>query len=386
MLFRTLLPAALAVASLVLAPVSAHAEIIPSTPVPWCSATVTTQCIVSAHDGDVPVTEADPLLEVTSTRYVLDGATSFHVGVDRRGGGHLLDPTHAYDVTVNLGSTIAWETFERGHDVQVTRGGSATSQTVTFRMHPARMDYTDSGCGGTGTCPAVGQHLVTGYWEATVDDAGFATDATYRAALRGFDLATNADWVSSPLQMDFATNTITLDVSNAHLEPDGTTPFIGHAQFTLPFSMLLGLYGVDMPTTLTSSAFGVTGASSGTTTSVVVGASEVTVTLEGLTFSKHALRLYGHTFPARPSSLRARRTSRATARIVVGAAMQRGSRIRGYVATCSQGRHVTRGVTRDGIGSAVITVTGLRAGHATCVVRALSRAGRGVARAVLVRA
>jgi hypothetical protein len=68
--------------------------------------------------------------------------------------------------------------------------------------------------------------------------------------MRGFDLSTNAEWVSTPLQLDYATNSIVLDASNSHFENDGTTVFVGEAEFRIPFAMLSRLYNVDDPASL----------------------------------------------------------------------------------------------------------------------------------------
>ena len=94
-----------------------------------------------------------------------------------------------------------------------------------------------------------------GYLDGWVDDLDYIDDPDDGAAMRGFDLSTNADWVSSPLQLDYETNSIVLDASNSHFENDGTTVFVGEAEFRIPFAMLSRLYNVDDPASLTASAF-----------------------------------------------------------------------------------------------------------------------------------
>lgn len=359
---------------------------IPTTPVPWCGAT-TTQCIVAAADDGVPFFEGDLTRNVQATRFTNLGTVNYNVQLDLVGGGWLLDTTHVYSVTINTGSMYPWETFERGKNIVVARGGSALSNTVTITMNPTRMAYTDSGCSGSGACPSVADHLGTGYWEALIDDAGFATPAAYRNSLRDFDLAASADWISSPLQLDFATNTIILDVANAHFEPDGTTPFTGHAQFTLPNAMLSGLYNVDSPATLTAASFAVTSGSAAATTTLSIASDGVTVMIDNLTFSKRKLRIAGRTNPRRPARATARRVHATVGVINTTAATPRGSRIRGYVATCRTRGDIAIGSTRDSVGGAAIRVRGLVPGHRyRCGVQARSKAGRSRPRPVTIPA
>jgi len=243
-------------------------------------------------------------------------------------GGSPNDPVPFGDtwvIKLNTGAFYPEETFTSGRDVAVVRGGNAaTGRTAQFTLMPGRIAYTNSGCGATGVCPHVAEHLIPGYLEGTMDDAGFATDPAYKSSLHDFDLSANIDWLSSPMQLDYATNTIKLDVSNAHFEPDGTTVFHGHVEFTLPNSMLTSLYNLDDPSSL------------------------------GVIRSTGSLK--------------------------------RGSKVRGYQATCATRGH-TITATSTLRGKLQLRVRGLHAGKRyRCTVRARSHAGLGIAGHVTISA
>ena len=192
--------------------------------------------------------------------------------------------------------------------------------------------------------------------------------------MRGFDLASNAEWVSSPLQLDPVTRAIVLDVANAHWEPMGSTVFAGSAEFRLPFPMLSRIYDVDDPASLTPAAFTVTaGSGAAPAVAVAVGADDVKVTMTGVEFSKRRLRIKGDVAPGRPRDLRASRTTAAAGVIRFAKALPRGAKVRGYQAVCRAGGHVVRG---NAAGSPV-RVRGLRDARYSCTLRAKSKAGLG---------
>jgi hypothetical protein len=232
----------------------------------------------------------------------------------------------------------------------------------------------------------VAETLRTGVWEGIADDGGFATDPTYWSSLVGYDFSSNTDWGSTRLNLA-VDHTIQLDVSNAHFEPDGTTPFLGNANLHLPFRMLSTYYDVDDPASLTPAAFSVTtGGTTGSTT-VTVADAAVNVRITGLTFSKRHLKIVGHTQPARPRLVSAARLSSTTGRVRIGArARSRGSRVRGYRVTCAR-RGFTKSYDVASTTTFTLRVTGLEAGRAyACTIRAKSRAGLGLPVTVTVPA
>lgn len=316
-----------------------------------------------------------------------DPTIRFNFSISAPDGSFTLDTTKRYEVALNLGAVYPGETFARGHDVRVDRTVVDGHNIVTFTQNPVRM--ADDSCTGAGVCSMTATRTSTGYLDGWVNNLAYISDAADRAAMRGFDLASNVDWVSSPLELDDSTNSIFLRVANAHFEHDGSTPFIGSAEFKLPFPMLRRLYEVDDPASLTPAAFSVMGAGAAATTDVDVDATghTVHVQLEGLTFSRRRLQIHGDTRPGRPQNVVARRRTSTRGRISFSPATPRGSLIRGYKATCRYSSPTLRHHTWViGSGSPLI-VRNLRPGlRYACTVRAMSRAGLGrIARVTMPR-
>jgi hypothetical protein len=316
-----------------------------------------------------------------------DPAIRFNFSISAPDRSFTLNTTKRYEVALNLGAVYPGETFARGHDVRVDRTVVNGHNIVTFTQNPVRM--ADDSCSGAGVCSMTATRTLSGALDGWVDNLTYISDAADRAAMRGFDLASNADWVSSPLELDDSTNSIFLRVANAHFEHDGSTPFIGSAEFRLPFPMLRRLYEVDDPASLTPAAFSVTGAGSAATTDIDVDGTghTVHVQLEGLTFSRRRLQIHGDTRPSRTQDVVAGRRTSTRGRISFSAATSRGSMIRGYKATCRYSSPTLRHHSWIiGPGSPLI-VRHLRPGlRYTCSVRAISRAGLGrIARVTMPR-
>lgn len=352
---------------------------------PACSAATPTQCIDAVSRNGVAVSPSDPDYDVQAIRFLRDGAVFYNFSVDRAAGGNTLDLGDTWSVRLNTGATFPEETFARGRSVLVARGGTAAGgYTAQFTMRPVRMATTVDGCGGTGACPADATQLRPGYLDGWVDDLEYLDDPLDRAAMRGFDLASNTDWVSSPLQLDFATNTIQLDVANAHFEPAsaGHAVFLGHAEFRLPNPMLQRLYNVDDPASLTVASFRVAtlGVGATPTTTLAVDPGSVRVSIDGMTFSRRTLRIIGRTTPTHPRFPHLFRVSRTSGQIRSMPARSRGSRVRGYVAFCRSGDLLARGSVTGNPSPVRIPLTGLRPSRAySCSYRARSRAGLGIA-------
>jgi len=349
----------------------------PTTPLPPCGGG-TTPCLQSVTENGIDVT-SDPDLDIVADRYLQDGARYFHFLIMSDDGVNDpfdLDPASTFVVVINTGSRFPGETFARGRDVSIKRGGNATSgYTVRFEMKPVVMSY--GACNSMGSCGgSAGNTDATGYLEGYANDLGYVTDPDDRAAMKGFDLASNADWVSSPLQLDYATNTIILDVANSHFMSDGTTVFSGSAEFRLPFAMLRRLYLVDDPASLTAGAFEVrTGSGPAPTVAVAVGPNDVDVDITDVTFSKRRLKISGDTRPGRPRDAKGIRRSTGRGVVRWRPAKSRGSKVRGYKTTCRSG--AGHRVGKSTLKSPAVFTT-LKAGQRySCKVRAKSRAGLG---------
>jgi hypothetical protein len=347
---------------------------------PLCTVMVTTNCVISVEVDGVPQpypsgggdtyeifvdTVDDPL-----------SAYDFVASINLNGGG-ALPLGQDWELAINTGSTVIGETFARGRDVTIVRGGSAGSLTVTATLSPVRMA---GDCGPSGGCPMTATIMRPGELELWIGDLGYLDDPADEAAMRGFDLATSASWVSSPPTLDYATRAIVLDVANPHFEVGGTTPFVGSAEFRLPFAMLLRLYDVDDPASLTPAAFAATaGPGPAPTVSVMEIGTSIKVTMENLRFSKRKLRIRGNASPGRPRNVNSRRSTATVGTIWFLKALPRGSKVRGYQAICRGGGEIVRGSSLR----SPLRVRGLGNARYTCAVQAKSRAGLGrVARAI----
>ena len=341
---------------------------------PACGGATTTTCVVSVERNDVTVPyPSGPDYEILAMEIGPPANEDFYVNVARTGGAWTLDLADVWEIVLNTGSVAPSETFARARNVSVVRGGSATSRTVGFTFQPVRM--ADDSCNSNGVCPSVATRLLPGYLDAWVNDLSYIDDPADRAAMRGFDLATNADWVSSPLQLDWETNAIVLDAANAHFEPGGTTVFVGSAEFRIPNAMLQRLYGVDDPASLTAAAFRVSaGTGPAPTVAVTVGSGEVHVRMTNITFSKRKLRILGDMRPRKPRDVRAVRVSATTGVVGFRKALPRGSKVRGYRALCLSGGQARRGQALR----SPVRIRNLTPGRGyRCSVRATSRAGLG---------
>ena len=178
---------------------------------------------------------------------MLAGARYFSFLIDD--GTVTMTTADEFTIAINTGSTYPAETFARGQDVVVTRSGNFLGPfAVRMTLRPVRMAYGEpGGCNSSGICGMTAPTLDPAQLNGQINNLGYIVDPADKAAMRGFDLASNTDWVSTPLQLARATNSIVLDVANSHFEPDGATVFRGAAEFRIPKAMLRRLYHVDDP-------------------------------------------------------------------------------------------------------------------------------------------
>jgi hypothetical protein len=133
---------------------------------------------------------------------------------------------------------------------------------------------------------------------------------------------------------------------------------------------------VDDPASLTASAFSVTAPGASASTSVTVDTGSVKVELDGITFTKRRLRIHGDMTPRAPTSVRARRTSSSTALLGFTRARPRGSKVRGYKASCRATGHTV--IASSSHNLSPLRVRGLHYGTKyACTLRAKSHAGLG---------
>jgi Fibronectin type III domain len=345
---------------------------------PECTPAGPRPCVASVERNGSAVGPSDPSFAFWSDHWVdPDGTNRYNFWVNN--GTSSLSTSDSWEIVLNTGAVFPEQTFSRSQNMTIDRGTTGSGDhTVRFKVTPVRVSY--GSCDSSGSCPMVNPNpTVPAYLDGWVDDAAYFTDPLDRAAIRGFDLASNTDWVSTPLQLDWATNTIILDVANSHFENDGTTVFQGHAEFKLPNAMLTRFYNVDDPATLTAAAFAVTGAGGAATSSVTVNPGNVNVVIDGITFSKRKLKIRGHTEPLRPRNLSAERKTETRGVIRSSGARARGSKVRGYQAVCRPGSGANVRAETTQQDPLPIHVRGLTQGKRyECTVRAKSRAGLGV--------
>lgn len=146
--------------------------------------------------------------------------------------------------------------------------------------------------------------------------------------------------------------------------------------------MLSRLYEVDDPASLTAGSFTISGTGAAATTLVDIdsGGHVVHVAIEGMTFSKHRLRITGDMRPGGVRNLKATRVSGTVGKLKYDPAKSRGSKVRGYKATCRSDSGLVAGGSAN---DSPLKVTGLSPGvKYRCTIWAKSRFGDGAKRGV----
>jgi fibronectin type III domain protein len=360
------------------------------TPIVDCDETTGPPCFVSITKNGTTPLEQNPILDtgvevITGLTFVGSGTRYWQFSIQDEHGDYALNTSDTYEIVLDVGTANPAETFTRGKTVVVDRDLSVHNHhMVTFTMNPVRVAYSFNGCHANGTCDPRPDVLAPGYLEGWVDNLGFVTDPADEAAMQGWDLTASTDWISSPPTLNFDTHTFFVDVANSHCEePTGPacTPFVGSVEMTFPFAMLSHLYDVDDPASLGPTAFSFGGIGAGTATVTVNDAGHtVHVEITDLTFSKHRLKIVGNMRPGRVKNLEAIRVSGNAGKIKFDPAQSRGSKVRGYKATCKSGSGLVATGSAD---ASPLKVTGLSPGvKYECKVWAKSRFGDGAKRGV----
>lgn len=340
-------------------------------------------CVESATVNGTPVTDTHPDWDILLTDRSVAGATGLYfailrvdTGVFDLGAAALGD---TWSVTIRTGAVDPRYASIRGLPGSVIRGPG----TVTVVASPIVITNGCTPSGPTWTCPETALTDWDAYLDGEVTDFGQWTDPSQRESFRGYDLFSNIDVLSAPIEIveDTATGSprLLIRLANSHFRVDGVTEVVGFARHRIPVSFLDEVYGIDDPASLTSSGLTVelSGGGSGSVTSFVDGGA-VVVDATGLSFSRRTIRIdAGHVTPRRPTDVTAIRVGPARARIVYDGARSRGSSITRHVARCVavDGDDVARSSVR---GDRRIVVRGLDAGvEYRCRVRAVSAAGPG---------
>lgn len=180
--FLTLL--AIAAAATVVTP-AAYAD--SSTQLALCGPIPAPPCVVSVTRNTVPIpynqTTGIGLDVVSAIKFHITGDPTkhFNFSIQAPDGSDTLNTSDVYEMTLNLGTADPGETFERGHNVTITRDLSdPNNKIVTFTQNPVRV--ADEGCNSMGSCAPIAGHLTrTGYLDGWIDDLQYITDPLDRA-------------------------------------------------------------------------------------------------------------------------------------------------------------------------------------------------------------
>ena len=126
--------------ALVGAPAAFAGGILP--PLPLCSGGTTTNCMVSVTNGGgpnlYPSDPGDPY-QISAAKFPAASDQNFFFNINTLDGMWNLPLAHVWEVAINTGTYAPSETFSRGRNVDVVRGGVAGSRTVRFTMQPVRL-------------------------------------------------------------------------------------------------------------------------------------------------------------------------------------------------------------------------------------------------------
>jgi hypothetical protein len=337
----------------------------------WCSDAHPAPCVESATRNGVPLTSADPSVDITMIGVQhLDDFDYTEFIVQPLAGE--LSPSDTYSVLIDLG-TLKPDYTEAYAGLPVAQRIEDGDGTYQLRYTGSPVLVT-SGCNDAYpvSCPTVasGQQVTL---EAEVHQ--LKTNLEFR----GFDRSQNVDGVNGIfLEKDGEGHyELTSDWYNSHVLTDGTTVVHGQARFRVPFSMLEDEFGVPDPATMVPSSFKgrVNGKPAAFSFTLDPAGGAFFVDISGVTFSKKTVTIARGTItPTRP---RLRKAHRTGPRVVLafGKATPRGAKVTGYQARCAANGTTTR--TASGRRLRLV-VRGLSAGRTyTCRVRAASKAGYG---------
>jgi hypothetical protein len=355
----------------------------------YCSGPVPPPCIVSATVNGTPVPADDPNWSVEVDLFTGGGSNDLLWQVLSVGTANpfVLGPASLDDVwviTIDTGTVVPRVAFTHGTAVDVNRvdDGDGTYR-VTITATPVVMTGECDQSVWPWTCPETASMEWDGYLDGNVTDYGAWDDVAQRNSMYGLDYSTNVSATSVPPEIvndpGSGHEQLLIRLANPHFRMDGTTVFEGFVHQRIPNAFLSSVYGLDDPSSLTSSGLDpvVTGPGAVGTTSVVQepGGAAMLVDIEGLTFSARKVRIgRGVVTPTRPENLDPVRSSPTRGRLRFGPSDPRGSEVTGYRGRCEHGSTVVTAKRNH----SPIVMRGLRANtRYSCRVRGLSDAGPG---------
>jgi len=338
-----------------------------------------------------------------------DGAHGFHAavlhdGLDYDLGAGALGRT--ISITLDLGSVVPRVVSGKGQGVDVVRGGSPGSYTLTVTGQPVTLSGQCAQATWPWVCPehavATSPEFNNIEWEALftfdVTDFGQWTDVAQRRASYGLTYFENlAASTGLPAIVDDPStgeSMLRIDVANRRFREDGATLVQGHLEMRVPNEFLRVAYGVPNPALMTGSSLVLTGTGGAATATVgqEPGGDAMLVEVDGLTFpdvhvadgtyrvdkraakrSVKRLRVKrGLITPVRPGWVKAKRVKARKARVSFARARVRGAKVTRYQVRCVGKKHTVKAATKK----PRVTLKHLKRGTKyQCRVRAMSKAG-----------
>jgi hypothetical protein len=341
----------------------------------WCSDGKPVPCLLSATRNGVPLTSADPNIEIqmVGKQNTPDFQYTSFLVHDSSGP---LSLTDTYSLTFDLGTLVPDYTESYASRPVVTRldDGDGTHR-LTFTGKPVLLT---AGCNDS--FPSVCPETAT---SQSYEFSGEIQEKKTNLEFKGFDRSQSVDTVNGIFLEgpDAGPKYLTSDWANSHFLTDGTTVVKGEARFRIPFAMLKDEFEVPDPETLVASSFKgtVNGKPADFQFTQDPAGGGVFVDISGVTFSSKKVKVArGVITPRAPKLLSAKRTTPASAKLAFEKAAARGAKPTAYVARCVAGK---KSFTAKGGKRAFkkgLVVKGLTRGvRYSCSVRALSKTGPG---------
>jgi hypothetical protein len=356
-----------------------------STPPGWCTE-ASPPCIVSASLNGSPVFDTDPNYWLELSSFMPGGSQNFIVNVERRTGADLGagDLSDNWIVVVNTGTMVPRVASAFGANMTYVRTPEAGgTYQMTIEGSPVHIN-NNSDCDfstSIPTCPFKATSDYAAYLQIEVGEYNLPTlyTASQIPSFYGMNMWTNIDETGLPPEVlsTPSGNELVLQLADQHEYPDGST-FVGFFHLLIPDSFLEAVYGVNDPSTISTSGVAASIGSGTVTVTQPPGALEVDIT--GVTFTHRTLIIRrGVITPAAPRGVHARRTGTHTGRITFSPAHPRGAKVTGYEVTCKSGHSK---VTATGRRSP-LKIKGLRAVGYRCTVAGKSEPGLGAASAAV---
>ncbi len=354
----------------------------------WCAGHPSLKtCVLSATYDGTPFTGDDSRFDVFATAGTVSGAkiVLWNVYATPPATDLSAEAGHTFSVTIQT-NVVPRETDGYGAAETITRTGPTNGEyEVTITGQPVSVsDGTQEGCSfppSGPTCTPVSPQNSSWIFQGEVDDYGYRGYSTALTdSFAGMDMYTNVIETSLPpeLMEVNGVNELEIQLTDHHLEHDGTTQVKGDFYLRIPAAFLATYWGINDPTTLATDGLNASIGAGGGTLSVTVepGNTAVDVQISGMTFSRRKLLVkLGHVTPRAPTHIKATRTGGTTAKVTFTKSKARGQRVNGYKLSCKAGNGTS--VTAKSRRSPLL-VKSLVSGQAyKCTVSGHSKAGYG---------